>query len=121
MLVMFNCERNRFEGDREFAFCYESIFHSEFIESEIDSVFWEQLNISIPRQDQMFYASRFSDCKLISFERDSEMERIESKAFYCWGSLNSIAIPRHVQILCLICFSDYNSLSFEADLKLTLI
>jgi hypothetical protein len=81
----------------------------------------------IPRHVQILCSSCFSDCKSISsisFETESELIHIDSKAFHNCSSLKSITIPHHFQILCSSCFSHCNSLSsisFETESELTRI
>jgi hypothetical protein len=84
-------------------------------------------SIAIPHHVQILCSYCFPYCKSlssISFEKDSELARFESCAFYCCLSLKSITIPRHVQILCSSCFSycfSFSSISFENDSELTCV
>jgi hypothetical protein len=63
-------------------------------------------SITIPRHVQFLCSGCFSDCEplsSISFTRDSELNSIESTAFYS-SFLKSITIPCHFQLLCSKCF-----------------
>jgi hypothetical protein len=63
--------------------------------------FGKATNIVLPRYIEILCSSCCSDCKSlssISFENDSALTRIESRAF-CQTSLKSITIPRHVQFI----------------------
>ncbi|MDR0662284.1 MAG: leucine-rich repeat domain-containing protein [Holosporales bacterium] len=79
--------------------------------------------IVIPRTVQILGLNCFGGCWLlenISFEVDSQLKRIESRAF--WETfLKSVTIPRDVEILGSSCFSvcgSLESVSFETDSRL---
>jgi hypothetical protein len=77
-------------------------------------------SVTIPRTVQILESSCFEDCKFlesVSFEPDSQLVCIKSKAFWC-SSLRSITIPLRVEILESRCFSECQSLEsifFETD------
>jgi hypothetical protein len=78
------------------------------------------ISIIIPRNVESLCLSCFSFCQSLSFENDSRLRRIESKAFR-GSALESITIPRNVEVLCSSCFENCESLSsisFENDSQL---
>jgi hypothetical protein len=103
------------------------IVKSDFIKDSSDKrlirSFRKESTVIIPHHVQVvcsWWASSCSSLSSISFGFDSELTRIESRAF-SKAPLKSITIPRPVQILCSECFSYCNpllSLSFEADSEL---
>jgi hypothetical protein len=84
-------------------------------------------HVLIPRQVQILGSECLSyrnSLSPISFETNSELTRIRSKAFYCCSPFKSITIPCHVQILCVSCFTYWKShwsISCETNSKLTCI
>jgi hypothetical protein len=108
-------------------FVVKSDFFLDSSHTQLIRYFGKRWNITIPRYVQILCSSCFSYCESlssISFMTDSELTRIESKAFYSCSSLNSITIPRYVQILCSSCFSyceSLSSISFMTDSELTRI
>jgi hypothetical protein len=79
--------------------------------------------VTILSDIEIFGSNCFSFCKSlssISFESNSRLTRIESKAFRR-SSLQSIVIPRNVEILGSSCFKwceSFSSISFESNSRL---
>jgi hypothetical protein len=86
--------------------------------------FGNNVEVEIGRSIECLCEQCFRDCKflkVVKFESESSLTRIEESAFQNCSSLRSITIPRSVEILCKCCFSKCISLSslvFESDSKL---
>jgi hypothetical protein len=83
-------------------------------------------SVTIPRTVQILRTNCFSRCwslENISFETNSQLRCIESRAFYN-SFLKSITIPHHVEVLGSECFSEcrfLRSISFEPNSRLQCI
>jgi hypothetical protein len=88
--------------------------------------FCESAEVEIPNNIEILGSRCFSSCKSLSsitFESNSRLTRIESKAFY-ESSLQSILIPMNVEMLGSKCFSycySLSSITFESNSRLTRI
>jgi hypothetical protein len=107
-------------------FVIEENFLIDVLHHKLIRNFSKSLEIEIARTIEILGSHCFSECKSLSsitFESNSRLTRIESKAFY-GSSLQSILIPKNVEILGSSCFSNCQSLSsitFESDSHLTRI
>jgi hypothetical protein len=101
-------------------FRVEHEFLIDIIHHKLIRNFSDLLHLEIPQSIEILCSSCFESCKSlssISFESNSRLTRIESKAS-SFSSLQSIEIPRNVEILCSSCFADCRKLSlvsFESN------
>jgi predicted metal-binding protein len=107
-------------------FVIENGFLIDIVHHKLIRNFSDSSNIEIRRHIEILGSNCFAYCESLSsitFESNSDLTRIESRAFYD-SSLSSIVIPGNVEILGSECFSSCKSLLsiiFESNSRLTRI